>query len=79
MVGSALPEAVHAKVTESVIVSERLPLGDGAGALAVARRGSDDDAIWWSVVFDPGLDPTDPALRSRADAALADLRSSLGI
>ena len=78
-VGSALPAAVHAQVTESVVVSERLQLGDGAAALAVARRSSDQDAIWWSIVFDPGLDPRDPGLRAQADEALAELRASLGI
>lgn len=78
-VGSALPAAVHAQVTESVVVSERLQLGDGAAALAVARRSSDQDAIWWSIVFDAGLDPRDPGLRARADEALAELRAALGI
>lgn len=76
---NALPAAVHAQVTESVVVSERLQLGDGLGALAVARRSSDEDAIWWSIVFDAGLDPTDPALRARADEALAGLRDALGV
>ena len=33
----------------------------------------------WSVVFDAGLDPSDPALRDQADDALADLRTSLGV
>ena len=78
-VGSQLPAAVHAKVTESVVVSERLVLDGGGGALAVARRGSDDDRIRWSIVFDAGLDPTDPALRAQADQALARLRDSLGV
>jgi hypothetical protein len=73
-----LPQAVHACVTESVIVSERLDLGDDRGALAAARR-TDTGDVAWLVVFDAGLDPTDPALRARADAALADLRSALGV
>ena len=33
-----LPAAVHDRVTASVLVSERVDLGDGAGALMVARR-----------------------------------------
>jgi len=74
-----LPAAVHDRVTASVVVSERVDLGDGAGALMVARRGSDDGVIRWSVVFDPGLDPSDPVLRQAADAALTRLRDSLGI
>jgi hypothetical protein len=73
-----LPAAVHDRVTASVVVSEHVDLGEGAGALMVARRGS-DDVIRWSVVFDSGLDPSDPALRRAADEALARLRDSLGI
>ena len=78
-VGSSLPAAVHAQVTESVVVSERLQLGDGVAALAVARRSSDEGTIWWSIVFDSGHDPKDPELRARADQALAELRDALGI
>lgn len=74
-----LPAAVHDRVRASVVFSDRVDLGDGAGALMVARRGSDDDVIRWSVVFDAGLDPSDPALRQAADAGLARLRDSLGI
>ncbi len=74
-----LPAAVHDRVTASVVISERLDLGEGRGAMAVARRASDNDAIRWSVVFDSGLDPEDPGLRAAADGALADLRDSLGI
>ncbi len=75
----SLPDAVHAQVTSSVVVSERLDLGQGQGALAVARRSSDGDAIRWSVVFDTGLEPSDPDVRARADEALGALRTSLGI
>jgi hypothetical protein len=74
-----LPAAVHDRVTASVVVSERVDLSNGAGALLVARRGSDDDDVRWTVVFDPGLDPSDPTLREEASAALAQLRDSLGI
>ena len=74
-----LPPAIHDRVTASVIVSERVDLGGGSKALLAARKDSDDGQIRWSVVFDPGLDPTDPQLREAADAALAQLRGSLGI
>jgi hypothetical protein len=73
-----LPAAVHDRVTASVLVSERVDLGNGAGALMVARRG-DTDEVRWTVLFDSGLDASDPALREAADAALARLRESLGI
>jgi hypothetical protein len=74
-----LPPAVHDRVTASVVISERVDLGDGATALLVARRDSDDGSIGWSVVFDAGLDPADPDLRRAADAALEQYRGSLGI
>jgi hypothetical protein len=73
-----LPAAIHDRVTASVLVSERVDLGNGAGALMVARR-SDDDEVRWTVLFDSGLDVSDPALRASADAALARLREALGI
>ena len=76
---NGVPAAVHAQVTESVIASQRLDLGDGAGAVAVARRSLEADTIWWSVVFDTGLNHADPVLRTRADEALASLRDSLGV
>jgi hypothetical protein len=74
-----LPAAVHDRVTASVVVSERVDLGGGAWALMVARRASDEDDVRWSVVFDPGLDATDPVLREAAAVALARLRSAMGI
>ena len=74
-----LPAAVFALVTESVVISEHVELGEGAGARMVARRDGDEGTIWWSVVFDSGLNPLDPALRARADEELAALRDSLGI
>lgn len=76
---SDLPAAIHDRVTDSVIVSERADLGDGGAAMLVARRNSDADEIWWAVVFEAGLDPKDPELIARAAAELAQLRESLGI
>lgn len=76
-----LPAAVRDRVTDTVVVSEHAELGEGAGAQFVARRepGGGVEDIRWSVVFDSGLDPGDPALRAAADRALRELRSSLGI
>lgn len=72
-----LPRAVNAKVTESVVVSERIELDTGVVAQFVARRH--DDAITWSVTFESGADPRDLALRASADRALVELRDALGI
>lgn len=76
-----IPAAVRDRVTDTVVISEYRELGEGVGAHFVARRspGGGLDEIRWSVVFDAGVDPTDPTLRSRADYVLAELRASLGI
>lgn len=74
-----LPAAVHDRVTASVVISQRVDLLGRGSALMVARRDSDDAAIRWSVVFDAGLDPSDPSLRQAADEALVNLRAALGI
>lgn len=76
-----VPAAVRDRVTDTVVVSQYVEFTDGAGAQLVARRdpGGDVADIRWSVVFDAGLDPQDAGLRAKADEALAQLRSSLGI
>lgn len=79
-----LPSAVQAMVTESVVTRQHVPLldlPDEAGAQLVARRQprEPDAPVRWSVVFDSGLDPTDPQLREAADLALARARAALGI
>lgn len=76
-----LPAAVRDRVTDTVVISEYRELAKDAGAHFVARRapGGGLDGIGWSVVFDGGLDPEDPVLRSRADEVLSELRASLGI
>lgn len=73
----ALPTVVYERVTSSVVVSERVPIQDDLGARIVARRAG--EGLRWTVTFDAGLDPGDAQVRARADAALADLRSTLGV
>lgn len=72
-----LPTVVYERVTSSVVVSERVVIDGDKGARIVARRVG--DGLRWTVTFDAGLDPADPHVRARADAALADLRSTLGV
>lgn len=73
----SLPTVIYERVTSSVVVSERLILRGELGARVVARRAG--EGLRWTVTFDAGLDPLDPALRADADAALAELRSTLGV
>ena len=72
-----LPTVVYERVTSSVVVSERVALRGELGARIVARRAG--GGLRWTVTFDPGLDPQDSGLRADADAALAELRSALGV
>ncbi len=75
-----VPPAVRERVTASIVVTEHVTLGPGAGARITARRGpSGEDPATWNVVFDPGLDPSDPALRAAADAAIERLREATGL
>lgn len=74
-----LAAAVHDRVTASVVITERVEL-DGTGtALITARRNRDDDTISWTVLFEAGVDPSDPRIRGQAEQALQRLRGSLGI
>jgi hypothetical protein len=73
----ALPTVVYERVTSSVVVSERVPLRGELGARFVARRAG--EGLRWTVTFDAGLDPQDPSVRAEADAALAELRATLGV
>ena len=75
-----VPEAVRERVTSSIVVTERVVLADvgGAGAQITGRRSPDAPGLRWSVTFDHGLDPADPALRAAADRELARIRDSYG-
>ena len=74
-----LAGVVRERVNASIVVQDHVVLSGTQGARVVGRRVPGTTDLRWSVVFDPGLDPGDPELRARADAALAELRASLGV
>lgn len=74
----ALAEMVHDRVTASIVAERHVLLTGSSGARFVARR-TESDQVRWSVLFDKGLDPADPALRARADEELRVLRASWGV
>jgi hypothetical protein len=76
---AAMAETVRERVTSSIVVQHHVELVGERGARLVARRVPGSDELRWSVVFDAGLDASDPALRDQADAALSALRASLGV
>lgn len=75
----SLPAVVKERVNASIVVARQVSLDGERGARIVARRTPGSSELRWSVVFDAGLDPSDPALRAAADEALAALRGSLGV
>lgn len=74
-----LPPTVRERVMSTIVVSERVAIDERRGALVTARRVPGQEALAWSVVFDAGLDPDDPELRARADAAITALRAVTGL
>lgn len=78
-----VPPVVRERVQWTVVASHQLTLsrsdGVAGGATFNARRSAETGEVRWAVVFDPGLDASDPRWRAAADQALADLRGQLGI
>ena len=74
-----LVEMVRLQVTSNIVVSQRIDSATFGGAWITARRVPGGDEVRWAVVFDPGRDPRDPALRAWADAHVAALKASTGV
>lgn len=74
-----IPDVVNERVKASVVVQHHVPLRDDKGVRIVARRKPGGVDVTWRVTFDPGLDPQDPELRAEAGAALAELRTTMGL
>jgi len=72
------PDAVHDRVTASVVWSRHHRLRGRAGVRVLARR-TEHGQVVWTLVYDPGLDPGDADLAARAEALLHDARVELGI
>lgn len=75
----AVPETVRERVTSTLVVSHHVPLQGKRGVWLSARRSAADAEVRWTMLFDAGLDPTDPGLRTLAAAALEELRQSTGV
>lgn len=73
-----LPAVVRERVTWSVVAEQHVDLDGERGVRIVARR-TEDGGIRWAIVFDPGLDRSDPRLRDAADEALARVRAAWGV
>lgn len=74
-----LPPVVRDRVTSSVLIRERVPLDIGGSVVCVGRRLPGSGEITWLIEFDQGVDPELDEIKSSADRALAELRSTLGV
>ena len=78
-----LADAVHDRVTSTIVVSHHVPLYGRAGVRVIGRRpptaGPELAELRWSLSFDQGVDPHDPEVQDRAAAALDDLRRQMGV
>lgn len=74
-------QLLRERIDASVLVQRHVPLAGKKGVRVVGRRNPSepDAAISWNFVLDKGLEPTDPGLIERAEAALAAVRDEFGI
>jgi hypothetical protein len=74
-----LPETVHERVTATILLSQHLPVIGKQGVRIVARRQPGSEDVAWQIVPDDGVDPADPPVRARVDAAIRVMSSELGL
>lgn len=74
-----LPETVRERITSTIAISQYEQLEKGHGVRIVARRRPATGETVWTVIFDAGLDPHDPALRARAEQVLTRVRHQTGL
>ena len=76
----ALLELVRERVTASVVLQRRTEIERKRGFSVIGRRApAGGGEVTWAYEFDKGLDPDDPAVMARAEAALRDAKESLGL
>ena len=73
-----LPAVVRDRVSESILVSEQIPV-EGGSVRAVARRHSATGETTWRITTGTGINLNDPGVREQAEEGLAVLRSRLGV
>lgn len=73
-----VPDVVHAGVTSSVAWSTHVRLIPAGGVRVVGRRRHGRDVFDWQLVYDPGTDLADPAVRAQAEQVALRARRSVG-
>jgi hypothetical protein len=75
-----LLQLVRERVTASVVLQRHVPVRGRKGLYVVARRApGKDEPLTWLYEFDEGIDPDDPEVRRRAEAALAQAQQDVGL
>ncbi|GAB2804676.1 hypothetical protein GCM10027176_06950 [Actinoallomurus bryophytorum] len=75
----SVPETVRERVTSTVVVSTHVKLPGGGVRIAARRPARGSGEPRWTLVFDPGLDPTDAGLLAQAEQAMEELRRQTGL
>lgn len=73
-----LPQTVRARVERSIASTRHYRLPAGGGVRVVGRRVPGRDGVTWQLVFDPGVDRDDPAVRAAAAEMVQQSRSFFG-
>jgi hypothetical protein len=80
-----IPQNVRARIEKAIAFTRHHPLpgAEGAGVRrgvrVVGRRVPGQDGVSWQLVFDPGVDRDDPAVRAAASAFVDQARAELGV
>lgn len=75
-----LLQLVRERVTAALVHSQLVPSRAGGTFRVMARRAGEPGAeLVWSVELPPGADPADPRVTGEAAAALAAVRTQLGV
>lgn len=75
-----LLELVRERVTASVVLQRHVPIRGRKGVYVVARRAPGrDEPLSWVYEFEEGIDPDDPEVRRRAEAALEQAQRDVGL
>jgi hypothetical protein len=68
------------RVSASIVVQQRVVVHGKKGLVVIARRPpSAPGPITWAYELDAGVDPSDPEVMARAEAALREAQESLGL
>lgn len=77
--GSLLP-LVWERVTASIVLQRRVDIRRAKGLTVIGRRSPGRGGeITWAYELDRGIDPADPEVMARAEAALREAQESLGL